>query len=163
MKRVIALVVVVLLVGIVPLLSSAQEIGPGETGFGIGFSSEPFDIAGGGFFLDIIGDILLWDTFATFHLCPIFSIGPFGPLPPRVSRFILDIMVVAEFPLERFTLFAGAGMGAIFTERWREVYTGWVSAAGATVAINEGLTLFAQVRMRGIGFLSPGAGFRLSF
>ena len=161
MKRVIVLVGVVLLFGIVPLLSSAQEVGFGEIGFGIGISCEPLDIAGGGFFLDVIGNIVLWDTFATFRLRPIFTIGP---LPLQVSRFILDIMVVAEFPLERFTLFAGAGLGVIFTDQWRELHTGWVSAVGATVALDEGLTLFAQVRTRGIGFfISPGVGLELSF
>lgn len=156
MKRMIALVVVVLLLGMVPLVSSAQRLV-----LGTGISCEPVDIGGGGFFLDVIGNIVLLDTFATFHLRPVFSIGP---LPLRVSRLILDGIVVVEFPLEDFTLFAGAGMGAVFTEHWRHLHTSWVTIVGATVALDESLSLFVQVRTRGIGFfVSPGVGVEMSF
>lgn len=156
MKRVPLLVAAALLLVVIPFSSCAQKIG-----IGAGISCEPVDIGGGGFFLDITGNIPFLDTFATFSLRPIFSVGP---LPLQVSRFILDGMVVAEFSLERFTPFVGAGIGFVFTERWRQLHTSWVTIVGAQVVLDEGLYMVVQVRTRGIGFfVSPGVGLKLSF
>ena len=77
MKRAAILIVAALLLVAIPLPSYAQEIG-------FGVSSEPADISGGGFFLDIIGIIPLW---APFSLRTTFSVGP---LPLEASFFFLD-------------------------------------------------------------------------
>lgn len=164
-KRVAILIVTGFLLGAIPVSSCVQGI---ELGAGV--SSEPVDISGGGFFLDIIGDAPLWSPFS---LHTTFSVGP---LPVEPSFFFLDGTFVMGFPLEEFRLYAGAGAGLGHHED-KGLFLMRNMVVGVKMALAENFQLFAQAKLRSFricystlfgrtcikSFVAPGWGIEFSF
>lgn len=129
--------------------------------FGIGVSSEPADISGGGFLLDIVGVIELKSPFRV-HVN--FSVGPL-PVQPRL--FFIDVTGVVEFPLNvgqtsclNMLLYIGAGAG--FSSVWS--FTTNV-LGGVELAVGRNIDVFLQASFRSFSgsFISVGYGVKITF
>ena len=132
---------------------------------GLGISCEPIDIAGGGFFLDVIWNVALirLENLGALKACPMLSVGP---LPLRIRMWTLDAFLVAEFPWREFTLRAGLGYGLVFgIEGFQLLHRSTVFLLSLSdISLLRDLRMYVQLRIRGEGFFaSPGFGVQLIF
>lgn len=129
-------------------------------GWGIGISSEPMDISGGGFFLDsyIDWDLLTVEDMGSLSLRPSFGIGP---LPINARVLFLDMLGVFSMSLGNVGLYFGIGPGFMLSTAFAWSQLDAVLIAGLDgISITDSITVYIQVKVRGAGFfISPGVGF----
>jgi hypothetical protein len=149
-------------VGILMVLMASSVILAGE--WGVGISSEPMDIAGGGFFVDSFIDlpVIGLRNVTNLSLRPSFGLGPL-PINPRV--LFLDLQIVWSLALGEMSAYVGAGPSLMVSTDFS-----WTSLDGLAVAgidsirITDSITNYIEVKVRGTGFfISPGVGFVFGF
>jgi hypothetical protein len=146
---------------ILSLLLISSTVGAARE-WGIGISSEPLDIRGGGFFLDsyIDWDVLTVDELGYLSFRP--SLG-LGPLPLNARVIFLDLLGVFSMSLGNVGVYFGIGPGYMLSTNfnWSELdAVGIVGLDG--ISITDSITVYIQVKVRGSGFfISPGVGFVL--
>ena len=127
--------------------------------WGIGISSEPMDISGGGFFLDSYIDWNLLDIedLGSLSLRPSFGIGP---LPINARVIFLDMLGVMSMSLGDVGVYFGMGPSFMLSTNLRWSQLDAVGIAGLDgISITESITVYIQVKIRGTGFfISPGVG-----
>lgn len=130
---------------------------------GVGVSSEPLDIAGGGFFLDSDLDVpmLSLGSEMSVSIRPTFTVGP---LPLNVQLFITDVYAILGLRFEGLGVYAGIGPGFVFTTHFH--FSSWsvVGVAGIdNIRLTDTLRLYIQAKIRGGFFISPGFGLAFSW
>jgi len=130
---------------------------------GVGVSSEPLDIAGGGFFLDSDLDVPLLGLGSemSVSLRPTFSLGP---LPLNMQLFIFDVYAVLGLRFEGLGAYAGIGPGFVFTTDFD--FSSWsvVAIAGLEdIRLTDRWRLYIQIKIRERFFVSPGFGLVFSW
>ena len=141
------------------LVCSAEALG---REWGIGISSEPMDIRGGGFFLDSYIDMPLLQRARGMKLGLRGSLGV-GPLPIDPRIVFLDVMAVGWVPLGNMSAYAGAGPSYMVATDfdWTQL-DGLVVVGVGNIRITESVEVYIEVKVRGTGFfVSPGVGFVL--
>jgi hypothetical protein len=132
--------------------------------WGLGVSSEPADISGGGFFLDVSWDVRLFTGVGRSGLTirPCISIGP---LPIRVRFVVLDTYVIWDLDLDGLSGYVGAGPGVVMTTGLNLYSHSVVAVVGLCgIMITDSIELYVQAKLRSEGFfLSPGLGILLEF
>ncbi len=127
--------------------------------WGIGVSSEPMDIAGGGFFLDsyIDWDLLSVEDLGSLSLRPSLGVGP---LPLNARVIFLDMLGVFSMSLGDVGVYFGIGPSYMLATdfNWSQLdAVGIVGLDG--ISITGSITVYVQVKIRGSGFfISPGVG-----
>jgi len=127
--------------------------------WGIGVSSEPMDIAGGGFFVDSYIDWNLLDIedLGSASLRPSFGVGP---LPINARVIFLDMLGVMSMSLGDVGVYFGMGPSFMLSTnlRWSQLdAVGIVGLDG--ISVTDFITVYIQVKIRGSGFfISPGVG-----
>jgi len=130
---------------------------------GVGVSSEPLDIAGGGFFLDSDLDVPLLSLGSemSISLRPTFSVGP---LPLNMQLLIFDVYAVLGLRFEDMGAYAGIGPGFVFTTDFD--FSSWsvVAIAGLdNIRLTDRWRLYIQIKIRERFFVSPGFGLVFSW
>lgn len=155
MTRKVALVMTLMMVALltIPLLGLAR-------GWGLGVSSEPMDISGGGFFADAYVDwnLLALEEIGELGLRPSFGIGPL-PINPQV--LFLDIMGVLHVRLGEIGCFVGIGPSFMLSTsfHWSDLDIAGIAGLDR-ISITESITMYVQIKIRGSRFfVSPGVGF----
>jgi len=151
MRRITAVFVSILL--IISSVGVARE-------WGIGISSEPMDISGGGFFLDsyIDWDLLAVEDIGRVSLRPSFGVGP---LPINARVLFLDMLGVFSMSLGDVGVYFGIGPSFMLSTNFAWSQLDAVGIAGLDgISITDSITVYIQVKVRGSGFfISPGVGF----
>ena len=151
MKRMMWAVIGILLM--VSMMGSARE-------WGIGISSEPMDISGGGFFLDSYIDfgLVTLEDVGRISVRPSFGLGP---LPLNARVLFLDVLGVLSMSLDRVGFYFGLGPGFMLSTSLSWTQLDIVGIAGLDgISITDNITVYIQVKIRGSGFfISPGVGF----
>jgi len=128
--------------------------------WGIGVSSEPMDISGGGFLLDSYIDwtLVTVEDMGELSLRPSFGIGP---LPIHARVLFMDLLGVFRLSLESVGAYVGIGPGFMLSTSFRWSKLDAVLVAGLDdIRITDSITVYIQVKVRGAGFfVSPGVGF----
>jgi len=99
-----------LLVLVVSLTALASQ-------WGVGISSEPMDIAGGGFFMDSYIDVpmIAFQDVTSLSLKP--SLG-LGPLPVNPQVLFLDLLVALSLSIGDISTYVGAGPSFMVSTDW---------------------------------------------
>lgn len=152
-----SLVAGLLVVLVVSLASVAGQ-------WGIGISSEPLDIAGGGFFVDSFVDlpIPVLRQVADLSMRPSFG---FGPLPINPQILFLDLPVVMGVSLGEMNAYIGMGPSFMMTTNlsWTDI-DALVIGGIDSIRITDRITIYIELKVRGAGFfMSPGVGFVFDF
>jgi len=132
--------------------------------WGIGISSEPMDIAGGGFFLDSFVEIPLVGLrdLADLGLRASFGLGPL-PIDPRV--LFLDAFVVWRLDIGELNAYVGLGPSFMVSTSfvWTDLDAQVIVGIDG-IRITEPVTIYIEVKIRGTGFfMSPGVGVVFDF
>ena len=130
---------------------------------GVGVSSEPLDISGGGFFLDSDLDVPLLSLGSemSISLRPTFGVGP---LPLNVRLFIFDVYAVLGLRFEGLGAYAGIGPGFVFATDFDFLSWSLVAIAGLdNIRLTDRLRLYIQIKIRERFFISPGFGLVFSW